>query len=274
MGAISLFGSTGFIGTAYVKFSKHEVDGVDRNNPDPLFTEIVYALGTTDNYNVFDNPRLDVESNILKLISDLEMMREKFGTFSINYLSSWFVYGESDNPPFRENQHCEPKGFYSISKLSAEMFLRSYCETFGIKYRIIRLANVFGKGDFRASKKKNALQYLIDEIKAGRDVNVYEGGNFLRDYIDVRDVVRAIDLIIESQPYGTITNVGTGNPTKFGDLLEKAKTVFTSESKLIPVSTPDFHRRVQVKDAYLDVSTLTKLGFIPRYSVIDEIINL
>ena len=274
MGSVSLFGSTGFVGTAYSNFSENQVDGVDRNNPDPLFTEIVYALGTTDNYNVFDNPHLDVESNILKLISDLELMRDKFGTFSINYLSSWFVYGDSSKPPFHESQHCEPKGFYSISKLSAEMFLRSYCETFGIRYRILRLANVFGKGDSRASKKKNALQYLIEEIKAGRDVNVYEGGDFLRDYIDVRDVVRAIDLIIESQPYGTIINVGTGNPTKFGDLLERAKTVFASESRLIPIPTPDFHRKVQVKDAYLDVSTLAEIGFIPKYSVLDEIINL
>lgn len=274
MGSVSLFGSTGFIGSAYCDFSENQVDCVDRNNPHPLFTEIVYALGTTDNYNVFDNPRLDIESNILKLISDLELMRHKFGTFSINYLSSWFVYGDLSKPPFRENQYCEPKGFYSISKLSAEMFLRSYCETFGIRYRVLRLANVFGKGDFRASKKKNALQYLIEEIKAGRDVNVYEGGDFLRDYIDVRDVVRAIDLIIKSQPDETIINVGTGDPTKFGDLLERAKTVFTSESELIPISTPDFHRKVQVKDAYLDVSTLTKLGFIPRYSVLDEIINL
>jgi nucleoside-diphosphate-sugar epimerase len=274
MASVSLFGSTGFIGTAYANQSENQVDGVDRNNPDPLFTEIVYALGTTDNYNVFDNPRLDVESNILKLISDLELMRDKFGTFSINYLSSWFVYGDSSKPPFQESQHCEPKGFYSISKLSAEMFLRSYCETFGIKYRILRLANVFGNGDSRASKKKNALQYLIEEIKSGRDVNVYEGGDFLRDYIDVRDVVRAIDLIIKSQPDETIINVGTGNPTKFGDLLEKAKIGFASESKLIPIHTPDFHRKVQVKDAYLDVSTLAKIGFIPKYSVLDEIINL
>lgn len=274
MGSVSLFGSTGFIGTAYSNFSENQVDSVDRNNPDPLFTEIVYALGTTDNYNVFDNPRLDVESNILKLISDLELMRVKFGTFTINYLSSWFVYGDSSKPPFQESQHCEPKGFYSISKLSAEMFLRSYCETFGIKYRILRLANVFGKGDSRASKKKNALQYLIEEIKAGRDINVYEGGDFLRDYIDVRDVVRAIDLIIKSQPVETIINVGTGNPAKFGDLLDRAKVGFASESRLIRIDTPDFHRKVQVKDAYLDVSTLAEMGFIPKYSVLDEIINL
>lgn len=274
MGSISLFGPTGFIGTAYTNFSKNEVDCVDRINPDPHFTDVVYALGTTDNYNVFENPLLDVESNILKLISDLELMRVKFGTFSINYLSSWFVYGDSSKPPFRESQHCQPRGFYSISKLSAEMFLRSYCETYGIKYRILRLSNVYGKGDSRASKKKNALQYLVEEIKAGQDVEVYEGGDFLRDYIDVRDVVRAIDLIIESQPSETIINVGTGIPTRFGDLLWKAKTVFSSESKLIPISTPDFHRKVQVKDAYLDVSTLRELGFIPRYSVLDEIINL
>lgn len=272
--AISIFGGSGFIGSAYKAFSQNEVFVMDRNNPNPIHSEIVYAIGTTDNYNVFENPYLDVETNLIKLISDLELLRNKFGDFSFNYLSSWFVYGDICQPPFRENQQCEPKGFYSISKLAAEMFIRSYCETFGVTYRILRLANVFGPGDKKASKKKNALQYLINEIKDGNDINVYEGGDFLRDYIDVRDVVSAIDLVVSKLSPGGIINIGTGIPSKFSDLLEKAKSDFNSESKLIPISTPDFHKKVQVRDAYMDVSKLKELGFRPQYLVIDEIINL
>ena len=274
MTEISLFGGTGFVGSAFSRLSKNKVEVVDRNDPDPKYPEILYAIGTTDNYNVFDNPLLDVESNLLKLISDLEILREKFGTFSFNYISSWFVYGDFSPPPFNESQRCEPKGFYSISKLSAEMFIRSYCETFGIHYKILRLANVFGSKDKGISKKKNALQYLVNEIKAGNDVEVYEGGDFLRDYIDVRDVVRAIDLVISSNSEQSIINIGTGIPMKFIDLLERAKLDFSSNSKLISISTPDFHKKVQVRDAYMDVAELQKLGFKPQYDIVNEIINL
>lgn len=274
MTSISLFGGTGFIGTAITKYSTNHIDIVERSNSNPIFPEVVYSIGTTDNYNVFENPHLDIDSNLTRLISDLELLRKKFGSFSFNYLSSWFVYGDAQVPPFVENQRCEPKGFYSISKLAAEMFIKSYCDTFDINFRILRLANVFGAGDTGISKKKNALQYLIGEIKANRDIHLYEGGDFLRDYIDVRDVVRAIDLVISDLPHGETTNIGTGEPSRFSELLERAKSDFGSKSQLIPIPTPDFHKKVQVRDAYMDVSKLKELGFVPRYRVLDEIINL
>lgn len=274
MSGISLFGGSGFLGVAYKNFSRNIVDVVDRDHPEPKYSNIVYAIGTTDNYNIFEDPFLDVNSNIIKLISDLELLRIKFKSFSINYLSSWFVYGDAKDPPFLESQRCEPKGFYSVSKYAAELFLRSYCETYGIQYKILRLANVFGPGDNKVSKKKNALQYLINEIKLGHDVNLYEGGNFFRDYIDVRDVVRAIDIIVTDLPNRSIINVGTGEPYRFIDLIEKARINFKSSSNLISIPTPEFHRKVQVRDAFLDVTLLTKLGFKPKYKIIDEILFL
>jgi nucleoside-diphosphate-sugar epimerase len=274
LSGISLFGGSGFLGVAYKNFSRNIVDVVDRDHPEPKYSNIVYAIGTTDNYNIFEDPFLDVNSNIIKLISDLELLRIKFKSFSINYLSSWFVYGDAKDPPFLESQRCEPKGFYSVSKYAAELFLRSYCETYGIQYKILRLANVFGPGDNKVSKKKNALQYLINEIKLGHDVNLYEGGNFFRDYIDVRDVVRAIDIIVTDLPNRSIINVGTGEPYRFIDLIEKARINFKSSSNLISIPTPEFHRKVQVRDAFLDVTLLTKLGFKPKYKIIDEILFL
>ena len=39
----------------------------------------------------------------------------------------------------QENALCDPKGFYSITKRTAEQLLISYCETFNIKYRIVRI---------------------------------------------------------------------------------------------------------------------------------------
>jgi len=272
--SISIFGGTGFVGNAFKKFSQYEVQVVDRHSPKPLHREIVYAIGTTDNYNIFENPYLDIETNLIKLISDLELLRNRFENFSFNFLSSWFVYGNVNPPPFQESERCEPKGFYSISKLAAEMFIRSYCETFEINFRILRLANVFGPGDEGVSKKKNALQYLVNEIKVGNDVNLYEGGDFLRDYIDVRDVVRAIDLVISKMPSGGTINIGTGVPSKFSELLEKVKLNFNSKSRLISIPTPDFHKKVQVRDAYLDITLLKDLGFTPKYNIINEIISL
>lgn len=274
MTAISLFGATGFIGSSYLNHSINQVEAVERFDPNPQFSEILYTIGTTDNYNIFENPYLDIETNLIRLISDLELLRKKFGNFTINFLSSWFVYGDASLPPFREDGNCNPKGFYSISKYAAEKFLISYCATFDIKYRILRLANVFGPSDSGVSKKKNALQFLLGEIKKNRDIELYEGGDFVRDYIDVRDVVTAIDLLIEKGEENSIYNIGTGVPIKFYDLLSKAKLHKNSSSKFKNIPTPDFHKIVQVRDSFLDVSKLSNLGFSPKYSILNEIINL
>jgi nucleoside-diphosphate-sugar epimerase len=271
---VSLFGGTGFVGAQFARLSANTIDVVDRNNPNPIYPDVVYAIGTTDNYNIFEDPYLDIQTNLIKLISDLELLRNKFGKFTFNYLSSWFVYGEGAKLPFEESQACNPKGFYSISKFSAEMFLTSYAQTFGIDYRILRLANVYGSSDSSVSKKKNALQYLISQIKSGAPVDLYEGGDFQRDYIDVRDVSAAIDLVIEKGVINSIINIGTGMPSRFLDLMQEAKRVFDSPSELNSILTPDFHKNVQVRDAFMDVERLRTLGFVPKYRVIDEIVNL
>jgi len=271
---ISVFGGTGFIGRNFASFSALEVDLVDKSIPDPKFPEVLYLIGTTDNYNIFENPKLDIETNLNLLIENLELLRKKFGKFTFNFASSWFVYGETDSLPFKTDQPCKPKGFYSISKYAAEMYIESYCKTYGIDYRIFRFANVFGGGDAGISNKKNALQFLIGKIKNNEALDLYEGGNFLRDYMDVRDLVTAIDLLVSKGELNKIYNVGSGIPTKFIDLISVASKAFNSSSQINSIQTPEFHKLVQVKDAYLDISDLSKLGFTPQFNVIDEIINL
>jgi nucleoside-diphosphate-sugar epimerase len=271
---VSVFGSTGFIGSNFANSNAELVDKVDRDKPNPKFDQILYAIGTTDNYNVFENPKLDIETNLIKLIDDLELLRKKFGTFTINYLSSWFVYGDSTPLPFTINNGCNPKGFYSISKFAAEKFLTSYCKTYKINYRILRLSNIYGNSDSGVSAKKNALQFLVGKIKKNESIDLYEGGDFVRDYLDIRDATKAIELIINNGKLDSIYNVGSGKPTRFIDLMNKAKKAFNSSSEFNNIPTPEFHKLVQVKDSYLEISDLLALGFLPKYDIIDEIINL
>ena len=57
---VSVFGSTGFIGSNFANANSELVDRVDRHKPNPKYDQILYAIGTTDNYNVFENPKLDI----------------------------------------------------------------------------------------------------------------------------------------------------------------------------------------------------------------------
>ena len=271
---VSVYGASGFIGSNYAVHSSNAVELVDRNNPNPTSNEILYLIGTTDNYNILDNVEIDIEVNLLILMRNLEYLRNKFEKFTFNYVSSWFVYGDGQSPPFREDGICRPKGFYSISKYAAEMYVESYCKTYEIDFRIIRLANVFGSNDRGISRKKNALQYLIERIKNDEPIELYDAGEFFRDYIDVRDVVSAIDLIIEKAEPNLIMNVGTGVPQLFSEIIYEAVKAFASKSEVTSIEVPEFHKRVQVKNSWLETSKLVSLGFKPVHPIMKEITNL
>jgi nucleoside-diphosphate-sugar epimerase len=270
MNKLSIFGSTGFIGSRFSELYSNEVIRVPKHQYTPPTKNILYFISTVDNYHIHTNLHIDIETNLTVLMKVLENIKSTYTPEEapiINFVSSWFVYGQNENIPFKEDSYCNPTGFYSITKRCAEQMLTCFCETFGYKYRIFRLANVIGEGDEKISKKKNALQYMIKEIVEGNDVDLYYGGNVLRDYIHVDDVCRGIKLAIDKGNVNEIYNIGSGVPSKFLDLINTAIEVASSHSKINNIPATKFHNIVQVRNSYLDITKLNKLGFKVEYDV-------
>ena len=264
---ISVYGGTGFIGSRFVEMYGDCIL-IDREEREPKSDTAVYFISTTHNYNVFDDYGLDVRTNLSVLLDTLDKFRRSGGK-TFNFISSWFVYGDCPDYPAKEDSHCSPKGFYSITKKCAEDMLVSYCKTFDIDYRIIRLCNVYGLSDGGVSKKKNALQYIVNRLKNNERIDLYNGGEFCRDYMYVGDVVRAIRLIIAKGEPNSIFNVGSGVPHRFVDLIELVKSLSNSSSEIVSVEPPEFHKIVQVKNMYLDNSRLLGLGFEHKVNIED-----
>lgn len=266
---LNVFGGTGFVGSSFVKYNTCMLNS--RDDYVPKSENILYFISTVDNYNVHTDPFIDIDTNLTVLMKVLK--NTKPGS-TFNFISSWFVYGDTDLPA-KEDSYCDPKGFYSITKRAAEQLLISYCETFKINYRILRLANVIGKEDKKVSKKKNALQFLINEMKAGNDINLYEGGKFIRDYIDVIDAVEGIRLVVEYGNNNEIYNISNGNPIFFGELIEYAADKLNYKGTINNISQPEFHKNVQVKSMYLDNTKLKKLGYfqtVDKFQMIDNLL--
>lgn len=266
---VNLFGK-GFIGSYYTLLDDCIVN--DRNDLTPKTNKILYLISTTDNYNVKNNPYIDIETNLTTLIRVLENCKH-VKDIEFNFASSWFVYGDV-NSHADENSYCNPKGFYSITKRAAEQLLISYCQTHNIKYRILRFANVLGPGDVKVSAKKNALTYLTRKIVNGEGVNLYDNGNFYRDYIHVKDLCSAIKMILENGEMNTIYNVGTGVPTLFKNAIDYVVSKSNSTSTITNIEQTDFHKTVQVKSFYMNCEKLRMLGFNPKYSIYDTLDSL
>lgn len=268
---INLFGN-GFVGKEFASQFWDNVIVNERNDLRPVTNRILYTISTVDNYNIWTNPYLDIDTNLTTLIKVLENCRDIFGNnFEFNFISSWFVYGRVPFP-VSENSPCNPTGFYSITKHAAELLLKSYCESYNAQYRILRLSNVIGTQDNKVSKKKNALQYMIQQLVLGEEVTLYEG-KILRDLIDVRDCAKAIKLVIDNGNLNEIYNVGNGFGYSFEELVYKVQEHLQSGTiKRIPV--PEFHQKVQVNDMYLNTSKLQSLGYVPAYDIEKTVLEI
>lgn len=270
---LSVFGGFGFVGSEFVR-QNPEVVVQDKYDYHSKTSRALTFISTTHNYNIFDRPYLDIDTNLLILIEILEHMRKEHESNSeLSFISSWFVYGDVDCPA-REDSCCNPKGFYSITKRAAEQLLISYCETFGMKWRILRLANIIGIGDRKISRKKNALQYMISEVAKGNGIDYLYQGDYHRDYMDVRDCERAIKLVLEKGNTNEIYNIGNGVPVNINDTVFMARYISGKESNISFMDVPEFHKQVQVKDMWLDNSKISRLGYRPEFSIADTVTDL
>lgn len=262
---LSIYGGSGFVGSRFIELSSHPCLPIDRESRSPKSNNIVYFISTVHNYHVFEDLKKDINTNLIVLMEMLESVKDQKDVV-INFISSWFVYGETELPA-RETMCCQPKGFYSITKHAAENLLISFCQTYGIRYRILRLSNVYGNADKGVSKQKNALQYLISEMREHRPINLYHGGDFYRDYMHVDDICKAIELCVEKAPFNEIINIGSGEKIKFIEVIDIARKELKSSSKITSIEPPDFHQIIQVKDFHMDTSKLRTLGFLPEITI-------
>jgi len=286
MGFVNVFGGNGFVGSEYCRSSKNSLYKNKRNDYEVRAADCVYFISTVDNYNVHVDPLLDVNTNLVVLLKVLNNYRKyinssgKSGCF--NFISSWFVYGQDSgfgvgSRGIPETDPCDPKGFYSITKRCAEQLLMSYCETFNLNYRILRLANVLGPNDKKVSAKKNAVQYLLGELSKNRPVDLYDSGYFYRDYIDVRDCARAIDLVVNRGELNSIYNIGNGKGIIFRDIIRYARDAMDSASQINTIEQKEFHKKVQSsRSFFMDNTKLKSLGYRQEHSIqetIDEVMR-
>jgi nucleoside-diphosphate-sugar epimerase len=251
---ISVYGGTGFIGEKFCQL--YDTVKIPREQKTPETNNILYCISTTTNHNIYDDLHVDINTNLNLLVDVLDKCRNKNIVF--NFLSSGFVYGE-EVINAKEVNCCNPKGFYSVTKRTAEQLLMTFCETFEIQYRIFRMANVYGL-DKNRSKNKNVLGFIIDKLKNDEDVDLHHFGKFKRDFIFVDDVCRAINHLMNCSNTNEIYNISNGIATEFKYPIEYCKDFLGSKSNINYLPN-------QVYDYYLNVDKIKKLGFISQVSL-------
>lgn len=155
------------------------------------------------------NPELCFQSNVegTEIVSRLCMLYNKRLIFS----SSREVYGSAQYIPVDEKHALRPENPYGAYKLIGERIIESYSKYYGLRYAILRLANVYGNGDF-----DRVIPTFIENIRNNKDIIIY-GGNQTLDFVYITDVIDAFLKVLTVQDNFTV-NIGSGKGTSILEL--------------------------------------------------------
>jgi CDP-glucose 4,6-dehydratase len=102
--------------------------------------------------------------------------------------SSDKAYGDHEVLPYTEDMALHPKYPYEVSKGCADLIARSYHQAYGLPIGVARCGNIYGGGDLNWSR---IVPGTIRSLHFGNLPVLRSDGNYIRDYIYVKDVVEA-----------------------------------------------------------------------------------
>jgi len=133
------------------------------------------------------------------------------------FASSAAVYGRK-NRKKREGEDENPTTPYGVTKLAGEKYCLAFLENYGLKTYILRFFNVYGLEE--TSPSSSVINKFARQALSSGRVVVYGDGEQTRDYVNVKDAVRAVLLAVEKGAVGEPLNVGTGVETPLNDVVK------------------------------------------------------
>ncbi len=200
---ILLTGHKGFIGAVifqHLKSSNYDVTGIDAGDaiPDSAFDFIIHMGARTLIRLSRDKPYEYFRDNMDLSMRILELARKYNST--VVYPTSGSV-SEATNP-------------YSLAKKQVVEWIELYHNLYGLKRHILKFYNIYG-----SSSRKGAVFLFCNAALKDEPVTIYGDGSHVRDFINVDDVVRGVEDILNGKVQEGYHEVGTGKGTSVMEML-------------------------------------------------------
>ena len=246
---------------------------------------VIHLAHQTSAYQARNNVEEDINSNVIATIRIIEAIKHSAKPIHFIYMGSLTEYGSKNVNPISEFSKAEdPETFYDCSKLAVELYLKQYKqeEILGT-LTILRLGNLYGFLDSQKTQHRGFFDEAIYSAFHGKEVLCFGGGDFVRDFIHVDDVVSALIRFIESDPgvaNGTFNLAsGVGHTLKEAlSLIGQSLTSIGRNSIKIkmeefPVKSYDIERRNHVADISRIKNTISWGPKTPLSQGISQSIN-
>ena len=226
--------------------------------PDESFDAVFHLAAPTSVQESLENPDKYKEGcyqMTINVVDWAETHNVKYFTFA----STAAVYGPTEIIPTKEDDELNPISPYAEYKLFSEQYLKTVSSD-KLQITVTRFFNVFGEEQPNSGSYAPAVAIFLKQFAGGEPITVTGDGEQTRDYIYVRDLVDALMMTIEPQPYEyNIYNIGSGNEIKIIDI---AKT-FNHEIKFI-------EERKEPKRSLSNIEKIEEeYGWEPKTNVIE-----
>lgn len=227
---------------------------------------IYHLAGQASVGESFRSPKLTWEVNATGTLQVLEALRQEgLSSSRLLLISSAEVYGSvsSDDQPVSEESPLRPLTPYGASKAAAEMVAVQFATAGVAEVVIARSFNQIGPGQDDRFVLPSFAKQLV-RIRQGAAEPVLHVGNLdvERDFLDVRDGVRAYVSIMERGDNGGAYNVCSGQSRLLREVMDRLVELSDTGAKL--VVDADRFRAVDIPTLSGDPSRLRALGWSPR----------
>lgn len=258
----------------FEQFTFLEGDLADEAFVERLFAEakpdvVVHLAAQAGVRYSIENPRAYIESNVVGFFNVLEQVRHHPVSHFL-YASSSSVYGNRDKTPFSvEDRVDKPVSLYAATKKSNELFAYTYSHLYGVPATGLRFFTVYGP----FGRPDMAYFSFTKAILADKPIDVFNGGDMLRDFTYIDDVTACLETMLFCPPKpdetgapNAVYNIGNHNPVKLIDFIGAIESALGKKAQLhfLPMQAGD------VEKTYADIeSTRRDFGFEPKTQISD-----
>jgi len=201
-----------------------------------------------------------IDINTIGTINILEAAKKNPGC-KVVLSTSAANYGANQILPKVETMSPEPMNPYAITKLDGEYYLKMYLDQYKVPTTSLRYFNAFGPRQIPKSAYAAAVPIFINKALQNQPITIYGDGLQTRDFIYVKDVVKAN--MLASQVGSETYNVALGHSSSVLELAENIIKITNSKSEIQFLD----ERPGDIKHSKADPLKFNQLGFKPGYSI-------
>lgn len=215
-------------------------------------------------------PQTTIQVNVVGTLNILEAAKTVDPMPKVMFIGTSEEYEQIDKP-INEETPLNANNPYGISKQTQEKFVDIYRDRYGMQIYYVRPFNHTGIGQRDTFVLPSFCKQVADIEKSGKAGSIKVGNLAAkRDFSDVRDIVHAYRMILESDDCKAVYNVGSGIAYSLSDLLNYI--VGLSTQKITIKVDPERFRPIDTPLIQCDHSKITnELGWKPEHDIKDTL---